>query len=84
MSTLVNSFITKFIAASPHGALTNGMAVIAVVMLLTLLVEKVLLDAYEGRPIEHKTPAFAIVTLPLLFVMAVVILLRLAQILHLI
>ncbi len=84
MSTFVNSFITRYIATSPQGALTNGMAVIAVGVLITLLVEKVLYDAYEGKPIDHKTPAFAATILPLLFVMAVVVLLRLAQILGMI
>ncbi len=82
MTTIINLITTNYARLSPYRALTDGMAVLAVVVLLTLLVEKVLFDAYEGKPIEYKTNAFLVVTLPLLIVMAAVIFLRMAQILH--
>ncbi len=59
------------------------MAIISVALLLVLLIEKVLLDAYENKPIEHRTPAFMTVILPLIIVLAIVVFLRVAQILKL-
>ncbi len=82
MTTIVNYFITNYINAHPIGALSSGIAIVVALLLLSLLAEKVLLDAYEGKPIEYKTQAFAIVILPLLFTMGFVVIVRLAQILH--
>ncbi len=83
MSTIVNYVTLNFTNSSKYSAISNGMALIAVVLLLIFLVEKVMFDAYEDRPIEHRTQAFLIVTLPFLIAMAVVIFLRVAQILRL-
>jgi len=83
MTTIINIITTTFLSSSSNGAVYDEIAVIAVTLLLTLLIEKVLLDAYEGRPIEYKTHAFSIVILPLLFVMVVIAFFRIAQILHL-
>ncbi len=83
MTTIINYITTNFSSSTPYSAISNGMAVITVILLLVLLVEKVMFDAYEDRPIEHKTQAFLIVILPFLIAMSVVIFLRVAQILNL-
>ncbi len=83
MTTILNSFTTLYARSSPYRPLTDGMAVIAAVLLLIFLIEKVLLDAFEGKPVEYKTQVFAVVVVPFLFVMASVIFLRMAQILNL-
>jgi hypothetical protein len=83
MTTIINFITTNFTSSSPYSAISNGMAVISVALLLTILIEKVLLDAYEDRSIEYKTPAFLIIILPFLFVLVIVVFLRMAQILHL-
>ena len=83
MTTIVNLVTSNFISSTNYGAITNGISGLVVGILLFLLVEKVLLDAYAGRPNEHRTVAFTVAILPLLFVMLAVILLRVAQILHL-
>ncbi len=83
MSTIINYVTLNFTNSSKYSAISNGMAVITVILLLVLLIEKVMFDAYEDRPIEHKTQAFLIVILPFLIAMSVVIFLRVAQILNL-
>ncbi len=83
MTTIVNYVTLNFTNASKYSAITNGMAIIAIVLLLIFLIEKVMFDAYEDRPIEHKTQAFLIIILPFLIAMTMVIFLRMAQILNL-
>lgn len=83
MTTIINYITTNFTSSSPYSAISNGMAIICVVLLVVLLVEKVLLDAYEDRAIEYKTQAFITMLVPLLIVLATVVFLRVAQILHL-
>jgi hypothetical protein len=83
MTTIINYVTTNFTGSTPYGAISNGMATIAAVLLLGLLIEKVLLDAYEGRLIEHRTHAFMVVIAPFIIVMAVIVYLRVAQILKL-
>jgi hypothetical protein len=83
MTTIINYITINFTSSNQYSAISNGMAVIAVILLLVFLVEKVLFDAYENGPIKHKTQAFLIVTLPFLIAMTVAIFLRMAQILKL-
>lgn len=83
MTTIINQITTNFTSSTPYNAISNGMAAIAVVLLLALLTEKVLLDAYEDKPSRQHSPAFMIVMLPFFIVMAVMVFLRMAQILHL-
>jgi hypothetical protein len=83
MTSIINYITTNFTSSSPYSAISNGMAVICVALLVVLLVEKVLLDAYEDRATEHKTQAFISSILPLIIVLAIVMFLRVAQILNL-
>ncbi len=83
MTTIINSVITNYITTSSYSVILDGVAVMVIGILLVLLVEKVMLDAYEGTPHEQNTMAFTTVILPLLFVMMIVIVLRMAQVLHL-
>ncbi len=83
MTTIVNYVTSNFVSSTSYGAITNGIAVMVVLVLLVLLIEKVLIDAHEGRPNEKRTLAFTMVIIPMLCVMLVVIVLRVAQVLHL-
>jgi hypothetical protein len=62
--------------------LSDGIAVISIGLLLTLLIEKVLLDAYEGDPDESKAHAFKVVIMPMLFVLTAIVFLRIVQIIN--
>jgi hypothetical protein len=59
------------------------MAVISIVLLLALLIEKVLLDAYEDNSTKNNPQVFLVVLLPFLFVLVTIVFLRMAQILQL-
>ena len=83
MTILGNLIPSNFISATGSGSVTDGISILLVGILLILLVEKVVIDAYKGKPDECRTVAFTMVIIPLLFVMLVVIVLRMAQILHL-
>ncbi len=83
MTTIVNFVTSNFVSSTSYGAITNGISFLVLGILLVMLVEKVLLDAYEGKPNEHRTSAFTMIILPMLLVMLVVIGLRVAQVLHL-
>lgn len=82
MTTIINVITTQYAGSSPYNILSDGMAVISVALLLTLLIEKVLLDAYEDRSIETRTKAITIIMVPMLFVLVTVVFLRLAQIIY--
>ncbi len=82
MTTIVNYISTNLIASSRYGAITDGIAFLVTAIILGLLIEKVFIDAYEGKPDERRTAAFTMVVLPLSLVLVVIIILRMAQILH--
>ncbi len=83
MIAIGNLFLSSFISSSGGGSVTGGSSILLVGILLILLMEKVVIDAYKGKPDERSTIAFTMTIVPLLFVMLVVIILRLGQILHL-
>jgi hypothetical protein len=83
MTNVITFITTNFVTLFTEVVLSDWVAVSVSVLLLILLIEKVLVDAYEGKPIESKTNRFMIVVVPLLFVMAIIVLFRLAQILSL-
>lgn len=83
MTVFTNQTILNF-ANSPTGsALTNGMGLIMAALLVLLLVDKIVLDAYEGKPDESRTGVFAIVIPPLALTMIVIGILRIMQVLKL-
>jgi len=83
MTTILNIVTSKFVDSTPKGALIGGMAVLIVILLLSLLIAKVLIDAY-GSKANPEAHTFTIVILTFLFVLVKVGFLRIAQILHLI
>ncbi len=83
MSTIVNLITTNFISSTSYGAITDGISWMVIGLLLIFLLEKVMIDAYEGKPDEHGTMAFTVVIVPFMIVLVVVIALRMAQVLHL-
>ncbi len=83
MSTFTNQVIANFALSQSFAALSEGIAVVVAIVLLVLLIEKVMLDAYEGKSDENKTYGFTLIIFPLIFVMVAVTFMRMAQILHL-
>ena len=83
MTTIINYITTNFTSSTPYSAISNGMAVISIVLLLGLLIEKVLLDAYEDNSTKNNPQVFLVVLLPFLFVLVTIVFLRMAQILQL-
>lgn len=83
MTTIVNFVTSHFVSSTNYGAITDGISLIVVFILLVLLIEKVIIDAYEGKPNERKSMAYTMVIIPMSCVMVVIILLRVAQVLHL-
>lgn len=82
MTTIINFITTNFTSSTPYSAISNGMAVISIVLLLAVLIELVLMDAYQKPQGVQRTHVFGIVLVPLFIIMAVVIFLRMAQILE--
>jgi hypothetical protein len=80
MSAYINNTITKLIQSSAYGSLSNGIAVVAVVLLLFLLTEKVLLEAYQGKTNTRKTQGFNLAIWPLLFSLVIFTVMRFMQI----
>jgi hypothetical protein len=83
MTSIVNFITSRFISSSGYGAISNGIGLLVIGIMLTLLIERVLVDAYSGKPDEKRGLAFTVTILPLLFMMLIVIGLRVAQVLHL-
>ncbi len=83
MTTIVNFVTSNFILSTNYGAITDGIALLVVFILLVLLIEKVIIDAYEGKPNERRSSAYTMVIIPMSCVMIVVVILRVAQVLHL-
>jgi hypothetical protein len=83
MTTITNFITTKYLSSSSYGTIIGGISVLVIALLIVLLVEKVLLDAYEGNPKEKQTITFTVVILPLIFALVITSILRIAQVLHL-
>ncbi len=81
MSTFINKTIIHFINSGRYGAITTGVAVIAAILLLILLIEKVLFDAYHGDQKAEKTNNFRVGIWPLLFTLAMLTVMRFLELL---
>ena len=82
MTAILNNVINQYISSSAYGAISTSLGVIAVVLLLVLLIERVLLDAYFGERSRKRLWVFNIATLPLLLAFAVIVIMRFIQILQ--
>jgi hypothetical protein len=82
MTAILNNVINQHISSSAFGAISTYLGLIAVVLLLLLLIERVLLDAYIGERLGKRLRVFNIATLPLLIAFAVIVIMRFIQILQ--
>ena len=82
MTAILNNVINQQVSSSAYGAISTSLGVIAVVLLLVLLIERVLLDAYFGERLGKRLRVFNIATLPLLLAFAVIVIMRFIQILQ--
>jgi hypothetical protein len=82
MTVILNTIVNQQILSSAFGAISNELGLIAVVLLLALLVERVLLDAYAGERWGERLRVFNTATLPLLIALAVIVIMRFIQVLQ--
>ena len=82
MTAILNNLINQQISSSAYGAISTSLGVIAVVLLIVLLIERVLLDAYAGERLGERLRVFNIAVLPLLIALAVIVTMRFIQILQ--
>ena len=82
MTAILNNLINQQISSSAYGAISTSLGVIAVVLLIVLLIERVLLDAYAGDRLGERLRVFNIAVLPLLIALAVIVTMRFIQILQ--
>jgi hypothetical protein len=82
MTSTVTIVIMRHIASSAFGALSNGVGVIAVFLLIILLTERVLLEAYGGARATERARAFNSASVSLLIVLVIISVVRFTQILH--
>ena len=83
MTSTLNPVTLTTIASSAYGALSTGLDVIVVVLLLAFLVEKELMRSLGGPRMVERLRAFDIAIAPLLLVLALIVVMRFAQLLHL-
>lgn len=81
MTATVNTVTLNSILSSPYGPLSSGMGVIVLVLLLLLLLERVLLEAFLGKPATKTLIVFDIAVYPLLIIFCFLIGLRIANLL---
>lgn len=82
MNVLFNLAVIQQIYSNAFGAISNHLGLIAVALLLALLIERVLLDAYASERLGKRLQIFNIATFPLLIAFAVFVLMRFIQILQ--
>lgn len=82
MTAFLNYTVIHQIYSNAFGAISNQLGLIVVVLLLVLLIERVLLDAYGSENLGKQVQIFNIATFPLLIAFAVIVLMRFIQILH--
>lgn len=81
MTATVSPLSIQSIITSAYGPLSNGLGVIAMVLLLLLIIERVLLEAFLGKPASQILKVFDIVVYPLMIIFCVLIGLRIANLL---
>jgi hypothetical protein len=81
MTAAVTTATVQSILASANGPLSNGIGVIVVMLLLGLLVERVILEAYLGGSKTRSLRIFDIAVVPLLILLCLLVGLRFASLL---
>lgn len=82
MTATLTNLILQTIASNKYGALTTGLGAVVVVVLLVLLIERSLMEAYGGSRQARRGRAFNSAVVPLFIVFGLIALLRMAQLLH--
>jgi hypothetical protein len=81
MTTTVNVTTSTFLTATAYGAISNGIAIFAVLALLILLIERVLLKTPDDAEISKRSLIFDVAIWPLIFALAAISILQIASIL---
>jgi hypothetical protein len=81
MTVLVTKATIQLILTSQYGPLSNGLGVIAIILLLLLLFERVLLEAFLGKPNPKILQVFHVAVIPLLIILGMLVGLRFAALL---
>jgi hypothetical protein len=84
MTAAVTTATVHSILASANGPLSNGIGVVVVLLLLGLLAERAILEAYLGGSKTRSLRVFDIAILPLLILLCLLVGLRFASLMGLI
>ena len=81
MTATITAVTLRIVDLSGYGALTTGIGVIGLMLLIILLVEQVLLQAYGGEQYPRRASSLNVAIMPLLILLVLFIFLRFAQLL---
>lgn len=81
MTVTITQAISELIVSNHYGPLTTGMGVVVVVVLIVLLIERAVIEAYGGRRYAERVRAFSAMIAPLIVILGLIAMLRLAQLL---
>ncbi|MDD5370308.1 MAG: hypothetical protein PHQ40_14590 [Anaerolineaceae bacterium] len=81
MTVTITQAISQLISGNRYGPLTTGVGVIVVALLIVLLVERAASDAYGGQRAAVRGRAFTAMIAPLIGMLGLIVILRLAQLL---
>ncbi len=81
MTATVTTATIQSILGSANGPLSNGLGVVVLLLLLVLLVERVLIEAYLARSGNRSMRVFDIAIVPLLILLSLLVGLRFASLL---
>ncbi len=81
MTAAVTTITVQSILASANGPLSNGIGVVVVLLLLGLLAERAILEAYLGGSKTRSLRVFDIAIVPLLILLCLLVGLRFASLL---
>jgi hypothetical protein len=83
MTVTVTQVTIQSILASQYGPLSNGLGVVAIILLLLLLLERVLLEAFLSQPKPKILQVFDVAVIPLLIILVMLVGLRFADLMGL-
>jgi hypothetical protein len=83
MTDTVTTVTIQSILSSQYGPLSNGLGIIAIILLIFLLFESGLLEGFLGKSRSKILQVFSVAIIPLLVILAMLVGLRFADLLGL-
>jgi len=82
MTATITEVTHHIVDPSGYGALSTGIGVIGLLLLILLLIEQVLLQAYGGELYPYRARSLNVAIMPLLILLVLFVFLRFAQLLE--